>query len=432
MCRGGVQVGSHPDKSHRPRDISPSQSGRPLTLHRLSAVSQTPNIPGPAKASSWFQTSPRRTHPPWVHRPLFLLMAAAGPTPDSRATAASAAPATTTRPDPKGLPQGLAPEARKRTNSLGWAHSDCHTCAADHFVCDRRRPRCDSCTTRGLLCGGYVQVLNWQPGVASRGKMKGRQLKVETSPLLDNGRNDVVKPVAFLFVHEQGLGERIPAKRRKSRAQHSNAPDSTASTPVVERRRAIQSCMPPLELPPPARNDSDDKTVTSPVPPAREDGRVPLKLPWPMGSLYPVSHKVGELLSFYVWQFARTTITCDVKMNPWQCSIPMAYDTLCLMNAVTALSWRHRAHCLNSSEGQEVTVMKCRALALFRAGMQTIPCEALIATTLALIGLEVCSLPSAYLEFVLRLFLTGYVSSSSTQKQASQTGTSISRAHTKS
>ena len=360
-------------------------------------------------------------------------MTAAGPTPDSRATTASASSASTTRPDPKGLPQGLAPEARKRTNSLGWAHSDCHTCAAEHFVCDRRRPRCDACTTRGLLCGGYVQVLNWQPGVASRGKMKGRQLKVETSSLL-NGRNDVVKPAAFLFVHEQGLGERIPAKRRKSRAQLSTPLDSTVSTPVIERRRTSQNYMPPLVLPPPARNDSDDRTVATPISPARkDDDRLQIKLPRPMGSLYPVSHKVGELLSFYVWQFARTTITCDVRMNPWQCSIPMAYETLCLMNAVTALSWRHRAHCLNSSEGQEVTEMKCRALALFRAGMQTIPCEALIATTLALIGLEVCS-PYCLCTFepVLRLILTVYLASNSMRKQVLRTGTSISRARTKS
>lgn len=47
-----------------------------------------------------------------------------------------------------------------RTNSLGWAKSDCHTCQSTSRLCDRRRPRCDTCTAQGIICGGYVQKRN--------------------------------------------------------------------------------------------------------------------------------------------------------------------------------------------------------------------------------------------------------------------------------
>ncbi|KAL1952861.1 hypothetical protein VTO42DRAFT_4088 [Malbranchea cinnamomea] len=328
-------------------------------------------------------------------------MPAAGPAVSLRAAALSTSTTTTTptRSDPKpvvtGVPKRLAPEARKRTNSLGWAHSDCHTCAAGHFVCDRRRPRCDSCTSRGVLCGGYVQVLNWQPGVASRGKMKGRQLKVDPSTALQQG-GDIVKPSAFLFVHEHGQGERIPAKKRKSkvqRTQPSPTPSAAAATSIPQRKSPVLKGLLPVEAAP-ASTHADQGARTAAVPhhdpPVKAHATTsrPGRLPRPMNSLHSLPHQVVELLSFYEWQFARTTITCDVKINPWQCSIPMVYETHCLMNAVTALSKRHRAHCFNDSEGVEVLILKDRALSLFASGLQSIPCEALIATILALIGLE--------------------------------------------
>jgi hypothetical protein len=60
------------------------------------------------------------------------------------------------------------------------------------------------------------------------------------------------------------------------------------------------------------------------------------------------------------------------------------------MHAVTALSRRHQAHLMKRSEGVEVLAIKDRALATFKSELRSTPCEALIATTLSLIGLEVC------------------------------------------
>ena len=48
-----------------------------------------------------------------------------------------------------------------RTNSLGRAKTDCHTCSQNRRACDRQRPRCGTCLQRGILCGGYALDLTW-------------------------------------------------------------------------------------------------------------------------------------------------------------------------------------------------------------------------------------------------------------------------------
>ncbi|KAJ5097067.1 hypothetical protein N7456_007788 [Penicillium angulare] len=51
----------------------------------------------------------------------------------------------------------------KRTNSLAFAQSDCHTCASEGDQCDRRRPRCSTCLTKGRKCDGFATSLSWNP-----------------------------------------------------------------------------------------------------------------------------------------------------------------------------------------------------------------------------------------------------------------------------
>lgn len=48
-----------------------------------------------------------------------------------------------------------------RTNSLAFAKTDCHTCTAHRRQCDRRRPRCSTCSGKDILCGGYPMQLTW-------------------------------------------------------------------------------------------------------------------------------------------------------------------------------------------------------------------------------------------------------------------------------
>lgn len=58
---------------------------------------------------------------------------------------------------------GTCTPKSKRTNSLAFAQADCHTCvvAGDH--CDRQRPKCSTCLSKGRECGGFAMPLSWDP-----------------------------------------------------------------------------------------------------------------------------------------------------------------------------------------------------------------------------------------------------------------------------
>lgn len=49
----------------------------------------------------------------------------------------------------------------KRTNSLAFCKTDCHTCASLGQRCDRRRPQCSTCLSNGRKCGGFATPLVW-------------------------------------------------------------------------------------------------------------------------------------------------------------------------------------------------------------------------------------------------------------------------------
>ncbi len=50
----------------------------------------------------------------------------------------------------------------QRTNSLGYAKFDCHTCSALKRACDRQRPRCGPCLFSRQRCGGFATNLVWK------------------------------------------------------------------------------------------------------------------------------------------------------------------------------------------------------------------------------------------------------------------------------
>ena len=49
-----------------------------------------------------------------------------------------------------------------KTNTLGSAKTDCHTCLRLHKRCDRQRPQCGPCVEGGRRCGGFVTALVWK------------------------------------------------------------------------------------------------------------------------------------------------------------------------------------------------------------------------------------------------------------------------------
>lgn len=49
-----------------------------------------------------------------------------------------------------------------RTNSLGSATIDCHTCSVLKARCDRQRPQCGTCRSSRRRCGGFAIDLVWK------------------------------------------------------------------------------------------------------------------------------------------------------------------------------------------------------------------------------------------------------------------------------
>lgn len=141
----------------------------------------------------------------------------------------------------------------KRTNSLGFAQTDCHTCASLSEKCDRRRPRCSKCLGQDRRCGGFAMPLSWDPrrmwsdnpSVAGASKdLPNEEIVTDSSPksvpTAFPVRSD--SPKCFRFVK----GVSRPKKRRrvnspKEQASRSIVTENTADTPEVVLRTAAQN-----------------------------------------------------------------------------------------------------------------------------------------------------------------------------------------------
>lgn len=53
----------------------------------------------------------------------------------------------------------------------------CWTCRRRRVLCDRAQPTCTKCHQSGRECLGYRKPLVWNKGVASRGKMMGKDFE---------------------------------------------------------------------------------------------------------------------------------------------------------------------------------------------------------------------------------------------------------------
>jgi hypothetical protein len=58
------------------------------------------------------------------------------------------------------------------------SRNGCTTCKRRHRKCDETKPACLECQKYKLQCDGYAIKLQWDVGVASRGKLTGAALPV--------------------------------------------------------------------------------------------------------------------------------------------------------------------------------------------------------------------------------------------------------------
>jgi hypothetical protein len=262
---------------------------------------------------------------------------------------------------PAPVPAGpFKPPTTHRTNSLGWAKTDCHTCQSTSQRCDRRRPRCQSCTNQGIICGGYVQKLQWQDQ-----RQKKRSKGPGKTVIAGAGRDEVsTKTTEYAFVQEDG-------RNTRKRVRMSKASE------LVLRDEPIETSSPTC--------DADSRLEQVHLKP-RVDFAPALYTRQP--EYFQFSYSTLEQLAFFKWKFSPVTLTYDVKANPWQACLTQIDSAPFLLDAVRALAIRHRSHLQGTPENLSVLELKDKALSSFAQSIGTVSLEVGISTSLILIGID--------------------------------------------
>ena len=131
-------------------------------------------------------------------------------------------------------------EKGKRTNSLGLARTDCHTCSSANQACDRQRPQCTTCLAQRRKCGGFATPLSWDN---SRIWLSESELNSASEQPTAIERADASGPpgsrAKFRFVN----GASMVRKRRRIRgpsganANRSRLTDETPQDRNVQQQR---------------------------------------------------------------------------------------------------------------------------------------------------------------------------------------------------
>ncbi|KAL9074150.1 MAG: hypothetical protein Q9157_004498 [Trypethelium eluteriae] len=261
---------------------------------------------------------------------------------------------------PTSAPLALKPPTTYRTNSLGWAKSDCHTCQSTSRSCDRRRPRCDACTAEGNLCGGYIQKLKWQGEGRKTRSARAKQILVPSS----GGREAAPNTTEYAFVQEDGRKRRKRTRIRETSGSNSWEKPVEVSSPTLDADSRV------------GRRLSGRRTTLTPVLYSRQP------------EFFQLPPSTLDQLAFFTWRFSPVTLTYEIKANPWQACLPQIDQAPFLLDAVRALAIRHRSHLEETPETLSALELKDRALSSFAQTIRTVPLEVGISMSLILIGID--------------------------------------------
>ena len=121
-----------------------------------------------------------------------------------------------------------------RTNSLGRASTDCHSCLSANRVCDRQRPWCRTCAEGA--CSGYSLTLTWNEGIASRGKFRGK-----TTPVDDVSAGVQRKAPSEESTIQFESYDPNQVQRKRKRGSRTSSP--TFTQPLAEEQTQTSPCL---------------------------------------------------------------------------------------------------------------------------------------------------------------------------------------------
>lgn len=114
----------------------------------------------------------------------------------------------------------------KRTNSLAFSRTDCHTCASVGRTCDRRRPQCSTCLDLGLKCGGFATPLSWDNNRIWLGQPSQKTLYVYDSNRGNESPKSSSRAFRFVNANSKRKKRRRVSPVRSPGGEHGSASDS--------------------------------------------------------------------------------------------------------------------------------------------------------------------------------------------------------------
>lgn len=119
-----------------------------------------------------------------------------------------------------------------RTNALGSAKTDCHTCSRLRENCDRQRPQCGPCLDRGRKCGGFELDIVWK----NERQARPRRSPAAPSDVLRNDQHAPTGPFSepIRFIHNGGKRRRKTGKLRADMARYMTTIPTVPDTPEEE------------------------------------------------------------------------------------------------------------------------------------------------------------------------------------------------------
>ncbi|GKZ64072.1 hypothetical protein AnigIFM63309_010897 [Aspergillus niger] len=218
------------------------------------------------------------------------------------------------------------------------AGAACLTCRQKCRKCDRGRPSCQRCVSKGLVCGGYPERFRFC-GIASRGKWKGARIPT-SSRSSTGGRSEISNAIS---------DTQVPPAQEVTETTHLDSEGDQASAAILN-----------------GSSKTTPKGLSVSEKPSEAYSRPLLELPDDVTTLLG-SPNTARLLSHY------DEIICphqiaevgDDAENPYRAYIlPLARKKIGLLYAVLGLSASHLGRITGDEFLHEATAVEYRMKAI--------------------------------------------------------------------
>ncbi|RAH79666.1 hypothetical protein BO86DRAFT_435775 [Aspergillus japonicus CBS 114.51] len=263
-------------------------------------------------------------------------------------------------------PESTTTTKGKRTNSLAFAQTDCHTCASSGEHCDRRRPKCSTCLRQGRRCDGFVTPLSWDPR-----RMKTDDSAVHPLPADLSIMNNSTPPQRFQFdpFMTEASDTTAPAVLPRTPPALLTGDDSVHPVDSVPQDEVHNDAlMSSAEAFPPGPVDQSCPLARQSTAVHILSPRIAAPRPAILDTSIPNQHE--WLLELYDSKFCVLPLTGDTTLNPFRCKRQTSQGSRLLFHSILALCCQHLKRLTGSSWSSEAAEHRRKAAQLLDTALQ--------------------------------------------------------------